>query len=112
MRDVRRLKDEKEVEVGPPWNPLARRVPRREKRKKDRDEEEMKKRRRRKGKVEKSRVYIVEYSLVIGQCQNKLASDWSNPYLACRAAGTWRVDLPGPGSPAWDRASQRPVWLL
>jgi hypothetical protein len=37
------LKDEKEVEVGPPWNPLARRVPRRGKEKKGRDGEEKKK---------------------------------------------------------------------
>jgi hypothetical protein len=88
MRDVRRLKYEKEVEVGPPWTPWPGGSRGGEKRKKDRDEDEMKKRRRRKGKVEKSRAYIVEYSLVIGRGQNKLASDWSNPYLACRAAGT------------------------
>jgi hypothetical protein len=38
------LKDEKEVEVGPPWNPLARRVPWRGKEeKRQRDGEEKKK---------------------------------------------------------------------
>jgi hypothetical protein len=98
------LKDEKEVEVGPPWNPLARRVPRRVKEKKRqrwrREEED-------KGNV-KSRVYIVKYSIVIGRIQCKVASDWSDPDLACRAAGTWRVDLPEPGSPAWNRASSGP----